>query len=76
MGMIYIIFGPPNKVFRLDSSVEWVYQKTYELPSMVYKFNLKNKNHDTEYFELERNIKYQNDWFRAIDLWRKGRKNL
>ncbi|VAW26076.1 hypothetical protein MNBD_BACTEROID06-666 [hydrothermal vent metagenome] len=76
MGMLYIIFGPPDKVFRSDSSVEWVYRKTYELPTLVFKFNLKNENLDSEYFELERNIKYQNNWFRAIDLWRKGRKNL
>jgi len=76
MGMLYIIFGPPDKVFKLDSSIEWIYQKTYELPTLVFKFSLKSENLDSEYFELERNIKYQNNWFRAIDLWRKGRKNL
>lgn len=76
MGMIYIIFGPPNKVFRSNGSFLWVYEKTYEMPSLQFEFYLKSKNSDSEYFELERNIKYQNTWFRAIDLWRKGRKNL
>ncbi len=76
MGMIYIIFGSPDKVFRSDNSVEWIYKKTYELSTLVFKFSLKSENLDTEHFELERNIKYQNNWFRAIDLWRKGRKNL
>lgn len=76
MGMIYIIFGPPNKVFRSNESILWIYEKTYELPSLQFNFYLKSKNLDSEYFELERNIKYQNTWFRTIDLWRKGRKNL
>jgi GWxTD domain-containing protein len=76
MGMIYIIFGAPNKIFRSDGSIKWVYKKTYEMPNLVFDFYLKNENLDTEYFELERNIRYQNTWFRAIDLWRKGRKNL
>ena len=76
MGMIYTIFGPPNKVFRSNGSVLWVYEKTYEMPSLQFNYYLKSKNLDSEYFELERNIKYQNTWFRAIDLWRKGRKNL
>lgn len=76
MGMIYIIFGPPNKVFKSEGSIEWVYQKTYEFPTLTFKFYSKNENLTTEHFELERSIKYQNTWFRAIDLWRKGRKNL
>ncbi len=74
-GMIYIIFGPPDKVFRSDNGVEWIYKKTYELPTLAFKFRL-SKNLNTEYFELERDVKYQNNWFRAIDLWRKGRKKL
>ncbi len=76
MGMIYIIFGSPNKVFRADGSIVWAYNKTYELPNLTFEFFLKDENLDTEHFELERNIKYQNTWFRAIDLWRKGRKKL
>ena len=35
MGMIYIIFGPPNKVFRSDGNLKWVYKKTYEMPSLL-----------------------------------------
>ncbi len=76
MGMIYIIFGPPSKVFRSDKGIEWVYKKTYELPNLNFEFDLKEGDFDTEIFELQRNLAYQNSWFRAIDLWRKGRKNL
>lgn len=76
MGMIYIIFGRPDNVFKSNEKVEWVYKKTYELPSLYFSFSLKQDKLDTEQFELERNMNYQNTWFRAIDLWRKGRKNL
>ncbi len=76
MGMIYIIFGPPNKIFKEEGSIEWIYNKTYELPNINFTFYLKDGATDIEIFELERDLKYQNTWFRAIDLWRKGKKKL
>lgn len=76
MGMIYIIFGPPDKVFRTNDGVQWVYKKTYELPSITFTFYSNNKFITSEYYELERSTQFQTVWFRAIELWRKGRKSL
>jgi len=74
MGMIYIIFGPPSKVFRTDKGMQWVYNKTFELPEITFTFYISNVT--TEYYVLERNVKFQSVWYRAVDLWRKGRKNM
>ena len=76
MGMIYIIFGPPDKAFRTNNGMQWVYKKTYELPSFTFTFYANNKYLTSEYYELERGLQYQRIWFRAVELWRKGRKSL
>lgn len=76
MGMIYIIFGAPDKAFKTNDGIQWVYKKTYELPSFIFTFYPNDKFFTSEYYELERDIQYQNIWFRAVELWRKGRKSL
>ena len=76
MGMIYIIFGQPNKVFRTNNGMQWVYKKTYELPEIKFNFYNNKSILTSEYYVLERNVQFQSIWFRVVDLWRKGRKNL
>lgn len=76
MGMIYIIFGAPDKVLMSDNGLSWRYEKTYELPTMVFDFYLQNEQLADYYYVLQRDSKHRSNWFRAIDLWRKGRKNL
>ncbi|MCB0503961.1 MAG: GWxTD domain-containing protein [Cyclobacteriaceae bacterium] len=76
MGMIYIIFGPPDKAFRTNDGFQWVYKKTYELPGFTFTFFKNSKYFTSEIYELERSTQFQNIWFRAIELWRKGRKSI
>ncbi len=76
MGMVYIIYGPPDEVFRNASTELWVYNKNDNFGKMRYSFskvpNLFSNNH----YVLNREKGYQNNWFRAVDLWRKGRYGL
>ena len=74
--MIYIIFGPPDKAFRTNDGFQWVYKKTYELPGFTFTFFKNSKYFTSEIYELERSTQFQNIWFRAIELWRKGRKSI
>lgn len=76
MGMIYIIYGPPPKVFVRDKGVMWIYNKTFELPRVSFFFNHMNTAFTDQHFVLERKLEYQNLWFRTIDLWRSGKKNF
>jgi GWxTD domain-containing protein len=71
-GMIYIIYGPPNQVNSDLGGETWTYQKTPNLPKTRFSFvRLKNifTNH---HMELIRNEDYSQNWFRTIDLWRRG----
>lgn len=76
MGMIYIIYGPPPKVFVRDAGIMWIYNKTFELPRVSFFFNHMNTAFTDQHFVLERKLEYQNLWFRAVDLWRSGKKDF
>ncbi len=73
MGMIYIIFGRPDQVYRDGQKEEWVYGPQYGLEQLKFSFvridNIFTKNH----FVLVRHPKYKNPWMLMVDNWRKGR---
>ena len=75
-GMIYIIFGLPTKVFKENNKETWIYDKTFELPHISFKFIPVNTAFSNEHYVLERSPEHKSIWFRAIELWRKGRKDF
>ena len=76
MGMIYIIYGPPPKVFVKDDGIMWIYDKTFELPRVAFFFKYVNTAFTDQHFVLERKPEFQNLWFRTVDLWRSGKKDF
>ena len=75
-GMIYIIFGLPTKVIKEDNKEVWIYNKTFELPAITFTFIPVNTALAKEHYVLERSPEHKYVWFRAIELWRKGRKEI
>jgi GWxTD domain-containing protein len=72
-GMIYIVHGPPNAIYKTSNSESWVYGEENNLMSVTYTFvKVKNPFSDNDYI-LERQNEYKNGWFRAVDIWRQGR---
>jgi len=76
MGMIYIVFGPPSKVFIRNDGIMWIYTKTFELPRVAFFFNHVDTAFTDQHYVLERKLEFQNLWFRTVDLWRSGRKEF
>jgi len=69
-GMIFIIFGVPNFVYRSDESEIWIYGEENNFFSTTFTFKkVKNKFSDNDYI-LQRNPTYKDNWFRAVDFWR------
>jgi GWxTD domain-containing protein len=73
MGMVFIIMGPPDEVFRNQAKEEWIYQKTEDLPKMKFTFEKINNIFTDNHYVLIRNADYRNEWYRAVEMWRKGR---
>lgn len=70
-GMIYIIFGKPDTVFRFDDREVW----TYDNDQFDIRFNFSRSStlFDPDNFVLIREKKYESTWYEAIDLWRNAR---
>ena len=80
-GMIYIVFGPPNYVYKSSESETWVYGDNAN-PNAINFNNLNNVsfsfNHiinpftNNDYY-LERSVLYKANWENALDSWRQGK---
>lgn len=72
-GMIYIVQGPPNVIYKTSNSESWVYGEENNLMSVTYNFvKVRNPFSDND-FILERQNVYKSGWYRAVDIWRQGR---
>lgn len=72
-GMIYIVQGPPNVIYKTSNSESWVYGEENNLMSVTYNFvKVKNPFSNND-FILERQNIYKSTWYRAVDIWRQGR---
>jgi GWxTD domain-containing protein len=72
-GMIYLIFGPPNSVYKTNDSESWVYGEDNNLMSINFVFIKKEHPFTQNLYILNRSSIYQTVWYRAVDMWRQGR---
>ena len=72
-GLIYIVYGKPNKVYNYEDLETWIYGEENNPLSITFHFvKVINPFTDNDY-RLERNERYKPSWYRAIDTWRSGR---
>lgn len=69
-GMIYIIFGLPDEVYRFNNREVWSY-KAYG--KLTFNFVKSASLFDPENYVLVRERKFQEKWYEVIDLWRNAR---
>ncbi|MDO9339602.1 MAG: GWxTD domain-containing protein [Bacteroidales bacterium] len=82
-GMIYIIYGPPDKVYKTSEGERWGYRKPviksswggrYRVSEEYLFFNFKKKENlfsDNDYY-LSRSETLVTYWDQAVSIWRKG----
>lgn len=73
-GMVYVIMGPPIYVDnRVDTEI-WHYSYGDDNPVKNFVFDKTQNQRDEAFvnYILERRPFYQQEWFRALDLWRSG----
>ncbi|HRG37261.1 MAG TPA: GWxTD domain-containing protein [Bacteroidia bacterium] len=72
-GMIFLIQGPPNVIYRDGTRENWVYGEENSVNSVSYLFSkVTNPFTDNDY-ELERSPTFKPLWFASVDAWRQGR---
>ncbi len=75
-GMIYLIFGSPNVIYRTATSETWIYGEEYNINSLSYTFSKVNNPFTNNDFTLDRSVVYKQSWYTAVDIWRQGRTYL
>lgn len=72
-GLIYLIFGPPNIIYKNTASEHWIYGEEDNPASLGMTFyKVENPFTDNDY-RLDRSPIYKSSWYSAVDMWRQGR---
>ena len=70
-GLIYIVLGPPNVVYRNNLQEEWVYGEAGNTRSMYFYFmKVENPFTNADYVLL-RDPAMKQAWFMAVERWRR-----
>jgi GWxTD domain-containing protein len=72
-GMIYIIFGEPQSVYRSNDSEQWTYSTMVNSPDLVFAFKRVGNPFSNNDYSLIRQLYYENAWYMSVDQWRQGR---
>jgi GWxTD domain-containing protein len=70
-GMIYIIFGLPDEVFKFYDREVWKYKNNAF--DISFDFAKSPSLFDPDNYVLIRDNKYKDTWYEVIDLWRNAR---
>ncbi len=72
-GVIYIIYGKPNKVYKTAFMETWIYGEENNPLSITFNFIKVINPFTSNDFRLNREDYYKPSWYRAIEAWRNGR---
>ncbi|MCF8296765.1 MAG: GWxTD domain-containing protein [Saprospiraceae bacterium] len=71
-GMIYIVYGEPNVVYRGSNHETWIYGEVGNMLSVTFRFlKVKNPFTDNDYSLTDKSPIYKDSWYNAIDTWRR-----
>jgi GWxTD domain-containing protein len=72
-GMVYIIYGPPQTLYRSDNQEKWIYYRKSVTSSITFTFNYEPSPYATNNYILQRSDSHEWHWREAIDTWRSGK---
>jgi GWxTD domain-containing protein len=71
-GMIFIVFGAPDNMYKYANGEQWIYGNEAQPNSIRFTFKkMLNPFTDNDYV-LERSDYYKIHWYQAVDYWRQG----
>lgn len=72
-GLIYLIYGPPNVIYRNTNAETWMYGEENNVNSLSFTFIKVINPFSENDFRLDRSPSFQDSWYRAANVWREGR---
>lgn len=71
-GMIYLVYGNPDRVHRFNDREEWTYHMTEDHMETRFIFLKKDNTFTQTYYELLRSPYLEDIWYGMVEQWRKG----
>ncbi|MBC6696868.1 GWxTD domain-containing protein [Hymenobacter sp. BT190] len=71
-GMLYVVLGAPDAVYRTAQEERWVYHGSDNGSSATYTFRPKPSTFAPEHYELVRHPEQERLWYAAVEQWRKA----
>ena len=75
-GMVFVMFGRPNEVFRNKRKEYWLYHNERDKSKIKFTFVKKNGLTDRPEYRLKRKRRYKKNWRRSQDVWKIGVKAI
>ena len=72
-GLIYIIFGVPDGVYKSSNTEVWAYGGNNYASALNFNFNKIPNPFSSNDYVLVRKTDYEFEWYKAVETWRKGR---
>ncbi|MEZ5072231.1 MAG: GWxTD domain-containing protein [Bacteroidales bacterium] len=72
-GMIFILFGPPNRIRKTGTEEQWYYMSRRKSSVVAFRFERRSDPFSSEAYEWIRTTESQSARTEAIQSWRKGR---
>jgi len=70
-GIIYIVFGAPDKVISNPAGESWYYNEKLNDPGLHFEFEKYDNPFTEKHMVLQRKPIYRNSWNIALDRWRR-----
>lgn len=70
-GIIYIVYGPPSKVYMRANEEEWLYGERGNPLSIRFFFYKTDNPFTGNDYRLERSPSYKQSWYLAVENWRR-----
>lgn len=72
-GLVHIIFGTPNTVYRSPYGETWIFGEETNLMSLTFTFTRRATAYSSNDMVLERDPVFKAAWYRNVESWRNGR---
>jgi GWxTD domain-containing protein len=72
-GLVHIIFGTPNTIYRSESSESWIFGEENNLMSLTFTFTKRSGPFSDNDLVLQRDPLLKGAWYRNVESWRNGR---
>ncbi|HDR67922.1 MAG TPA: GWxTD domain-containing protein [Bacteroidaceae bacterium] len=73
MGMIFILFGPPNRIHMAGGTERWYYYSRGRGKTVEFVFERQKNKYTNDHFVWKKTTETINYWYEAVRSWRNGK---